>query len=181
MYRVVVAVLCLAAAGGLGYSAFSDRWLQNMSPSRSVQYSLLASKRCESATCQSKSNADLMTELAGRPKEEISRAFVVGGQATLALSLVAALALAVCGLYLIGKKRTSGPNGPQHLALLVLMLTLVAATVFIKNKPGGATTETGVETGLGFWVFGVACVLGIFAAQFAGKLIKPVEPEPDAL
>ena len=61
------------------------------------------------------------------------------------------------------------------MALIVLMLALIAATVFIKMKPGGAT---GVGAGPGFWVFGVACVLGIFAAQLASKLIRPIDPDP---
>jgi hypothetical protein len=179
MSRVLIAVMCIATAGGLGYSAFSDRWLENLSPSRRVAFSLLSSKRClgESAstmTCESKSNTDLMAELAMLPKEEASTAFATAGQATLGLSLLSALGLLLCAGWLVGNKRTSGPNGPQHLALLALMLALIAATVFIKTKPGG---PTGVGAGPGFWVFGVACVLGIFAAQFAGKLIKPLDPD----
>ena len=180
MNRVLIAVMCIAAAGGLGYSAFSERWLENRSPSRRVAFSLLSSKRCvvESAnttTCESKSNTELMTELAMQPKENASMAFATAGQATLGLSVLSALALLLCAGYLVGKKRTSGPNGPQHLALIVLMFALIAATVFIKLKPGGAT---GVGAGPGFWVFGVACVLGIFAAQLASKLIRPIDPDP---
>jgi hypothetical protein len=182
MSRVLIAVLCLAAAGGLGYAAISDRWLENRSPSGRVSFSLLSSKRCavESATkalsCASKSNAELMSELAMQPGEDASTAFATGGQATFGLSILSALLLLVCGGYLVGNKRTSGPNGPQHLALFALMLALIAATVFIKTKPGG---PTGVGAGIGFWVFGVACVLGIFASQFASKLIKPLDPDPD--
>ncbi len=180
MNRVLIAVICLAAAGGLGYAAFSDRWLENRSPSRPVVFSLLMAKRCvvESAnttTCESKSNTELMAELSMQPKEDASMAFATAGQITLGLSLLAALLLLVCAGYLISNKRTSGPNGPQHLALIALMIALVGATVFIKMKPGGST---GVGAGLGFWVFGVACILGIFGAQFASTLIKPIDPEP---
>jgi hypothetical protein len=180
MSRVLIAIMCIATAGGLGYSAFSERWLENhQSPSRRVAFSLLSSKRCVGAsastmTCESKSNTDLMAELAKQPEEEVSRAFVIAGQATLGLSLLSALGLLLCAGWLVGKKRTSGPNGPQHLALLALMLALIAATVFIKLKPGG---PTGVGAGPGFWVFGVACVLGIFAAQLASKLIKPLDQD----
>ena len=179
MYRVFIVIMSIAAAGGLGYSAMSDRWLERSSASQRVSFSLLSSKRCvgESATsmtCESKSNNELMAELAMQPKEDASPAFATAGQATLGLSILSALLLLVCAGYLAGNKRTSGPNGPQHLALIALMLALVAATVFIKLKPGG---PTGVGAGLGFWVFGVGCVLGIFAAQFASKLIKPVEPD----
>ena len=176
MSRVIVAIMCLAAAGGLGYAAMSDRWLENHTPSRRSSFSLLSSKRCVESTCESKSNAELMAELVLQPKEEASGAFATAGQGTFGLSLVSALLLLICVGYLLGSKRTAGPNGPQHLALLTLMLALIAATVFIKMKPGG---PTGVGAGPGFWVFGVACVLGIFAAQFASKLIKPVDPEPD--
>jgi hypothetical protein len=180
MSRVLITIICIAAAGGLGYAAFSDRWLENRAPSRQVAFSLLSSKRCvvesgNTTTCESKSNRELMTELTMQPKEDASMAFATAGQVTLGLSLLSALLLLLCAGYLVSKKRTAGPNGPQHLALIALMLALVAATVFIKTKPGGAT---GVGAGPGFWVFGVACVLGIFAAQFASKLIKPIEPEP---
>ena len=178
--RVLIAVMCLAAAGGLVYSAFSNRWLENQSPARRSSFSLLSSKSCvvdsaNTTTCESKSHAELMAELAMRPEENASRAFATAGQATLGMSVLSALLLLLCAGYIVGKKRTAGPNGPQHLALIALMLALVAATVFIKLKPGGAT---GVGAGPGFWVFGSACVLGIFAAQFASKLIKPIEPDP---
>ncbi|MBA3498888.1 MAG: hypothetical protein M4D80_15900 [Myxococcota bacterium] len=180
MYRILIAIMCVATAGGLGYSAFSERWLENQSPSRRAAFSLLSSTRCvgespTTMTCESKSNTDLMAELVMQPKEDASMAFATAGQATLGLSLLSALGLLLCAGWLVGNKRTSGPNGPQHLALIALMLALIAATVFIKTKPGG---PTGVGAGPGFWVFGVACVLGIFAAQLASKLIKPLDPDP---
>lgn len=179
MNRVLIAILCLAAAAGLGYAAFSERWLENPTPSRPVSFSLLSSKRCvveaATTTCESKSNSELMTELTMQHKEDASRAFVTAGQATLGLSLLSALTLLLCTGWLVGRKRTSGPNGPQHLALMALMLTLIAATVFVKTKPGG---PTGVGAGPGFYVFAVACVLGIFAAQLSSKLIRPLEPDP---
>ena len=179
MYRIVIAVICIAAAGGLGYAAFSERWLENQKPSRRAAFSLLASTRCvgESAntTCESKSNSELMTELTMQNKEDASMAFATAGQATLGLSLLSAFTLLLCAGWLVGKKRTSGPNGPQHLALIALMLALIAATVFIKLKPGGTTTAVGA--GPGFYIFGVACVLGIFAAQLASKLIRPIDSD----
>ncbi len=179
MYRVLIAVICVAAAGGLGYAAFSERWLENQTPSRRVAFSLLSSKRCVvesvNTTCESKSNSELMTELTMQDKEDASTAFATAGQATLGLSLLSALTLLLCAGWLVGKKRTSGPNGPQHLALIALMLAMIAATVFVKTKPGGST---GVGAGPGFYVFGVACVLGIFAAQLASKLIRPIDPDP---
>jgi hypothetical protein len=179
MNRVLIAVICIAAAGGLGYAAFSERWLENPTPSRRVAFSLLSSKRCVvesvNTTCESKSNGELMTELRMQNKEDASTAFATAGQATLGLSLLSALTLLLCAGWLVGKKRTSGPNGPQHLALIALMLAMIAATVFVKTKPGGST---GVGAGPGFYVFGVACVLGIFAAQLASKLIRPIDPDP---
>ncbi|MBA3462780.1 MAG: hypothetical protein H0T46_22680 [Deltaproteobacteria bacterium] len=179
MYRVLIAIICLAAAGGLGYAAFSDRWLENdQTPSRRVSFSLLSSKQCvvESAntTCESKSHGELMTELTMQKKEDASMAFATAGQATLGLSLLSALMLLLCAGWLVASKRTSGPNGPQHLALIALMLAVVAGTVFAKTKPGGSTF---VGAGPGFYVFAVACVVGIFAAQLASKLIRPLEPD----
>ena len=182
MYRVVIALLCIAAAGGLGYAAFSERWLENKAPSGRAAFSLLSSKRCGAAsagtTCESKSNSELMTELTMQNNADASMAFARAGQATLGLSLLSALMLLLSAGWLVAKKRTSGPNGPQHLALLALMLAMVAATVFIKTKPGGSSAATGVGAGPAFYVFGVACVLGIVAAQLASKLIRPIETEP---
>lgn len=177
MGRVLIALLCLASAGGLGYAAFSDRWLENVSKSRHVTFSLLSSKRCAipaTTPCDAKSHTALMAEMA--TESGGSTAFATGGQATLGFSLLSALLLLVCAGYLLANKRTKGPNGPQHLALVALMVALIGATVFIKLKPGGAA---GVGAGVGFWVFGVACVLGIFAAQLASKRLKPPEPEGD--
>ena len=177
MYRVFMVLICVAAAGGLGYAALSDRWLEN--PKTHAAFSLLSSRHCPADAvnppCESKSHSELMYELAAQKSKDASRAFVTAGQATLGLSLVSALLLLLCAGYLVANKRTSGPNGPQHLALIALTLAVIAATVFVKTKPGGAT---GVGAGPGFYVFGVACVLGIFAAQLAGKLIKPVDAEP---
>jgi len=181
MRRILIALMCLASAGGLGYGAISNRWLENLTSTSRVSFSLLSSKRCVVAsgtttTCDSKSHAELMSELAVQPGESASTAFATAGQATLGLSVLSALLLVICAGYLLGNKRTAGPNGPQHLALIALMLVGIAATVFIKLKPGGAT---GVGAGLGFWVFGVAAFLGIVASQAASKLIKPHEPELD--
>lgn len=182
MYRVLLILICLAAAGGLGYAALSDRWLENAKPSRRVAFSLLSSKVCvgeaPNTTCESKSNSELMTELTMQNHQDASMAFATAGHATLGLSAISALLLVLCAGYLVGQKRTSGPNGPQHLALVALMLAVVAATVFVKTKPGGSSAATGVGAGMGFYVFAVACVLGIIAAQLASKLIKPLEPDP---
>ena len=182
MYRVLVALICLAAAGGLGYAALSDRWLENQTPSHRLAFSLLSSKRCVVAPattpCESKSNSELMTELTMQNHKDASSAFATAGHATLGLSLLSALLLLVSAGYLVSNKRTSGPNGPQHLALVALMLAVVAATVFVKTKPGGASAATGVGAGIGFYVFAIACVLGIVAAQLASKHIKPPDPDP---
>ena len=179
MYRVLITLICLAAAGGLGYAALSDRWLENPKPERRVSFSLLSSKVCvgeaSNAPCESKSHSELMTELSMQNHKDASSAFATAGHLTLGLSLLSALMLLFCAGYLVANKRTSGPNGPQHLALVSLVLTLIAATVFIKTKPGGST---GVGSGPGFYVFAVACVVGIFAAQLASKLIRPVESDP---
>jgi hypothetical protein len=178
MYRVLITLICVAAAGGLGYAAFSERWLENPAPSRRVAFSLLSSKVCVgesvSTTCESKSNSELMTELTMQNHKDASSAFATAGHATLGLSLLSALMLLLSAGWLAGQKRTSGPNGPQHLALVALMLAMIAATVFIKTKPGG---PTGVGAGPGFYVFVVACVVGIFAAQLASKLIRPIDPD----
>jgi hypothetical protein len=176
----VIIVLCLAAAGGIGYAAFSGRWLENKKGP--IGFSLLSSTRCVAeagtTTCVSKSNSEMMTELTMQGDKDASMAFATAGQATLGLSLLSALMLVLCAGWLAAQKRTSGPNGPQHLALVALMLALVAATVFVKTKPGGASAVTGVGAGPGFYVFAVACVIGIFASQLASKLIRPLEVEP---
>jgi hypothetical protein len=183
--RFLVFILCIASAGGLGYAAFSQRWLENTkSPTVRVGFSLLSSKRCVelagNTTCESKSNTELMAELTMQRVDGASTAFATAGQATLGLSAISALGLFVCAVYLVLKKRTKGNGGPQHLALGALALALIAATVFIKMKPGGVTAATGVAAGPGFWAFGIACVLGIFGAQAASGLIKP-PVDPDAL
>lgn len=178
-HRVLVTLMCVVAACGLAYSGFSQRWLENTKSH--LTFSLLSSKRCvESAgtlTCETKSNTELMAELTMQRVEGASGAFAMAGQATLGFLAISALALLLCAGKIVRKKRTKGMGGPQHVALGFLALALIAATVFIKTKPGGATAATGVATGPGFWAFGIGCVLGIFAAQMASNLIKPVAPD----
>ena len=172
--RFLVTLFCIAAAGGLGYSAFSNRWLENThSKTSHLRFSLLTSERCVDSTCTSESNAKLMEEQVMQRVEDASTTFAHAGQATLGLLALSALALLVCAARVALKKRTKGPGGPQHLALGALAFALIGATVFIKLKPGGNTVATGVAAGPGFWVFGVACVLGIIGAQMASNLIKP--------
>ena len=93
MYRAFMIVLCLAAAGGLGFAAFSERWLENKKTL--VRFSLLSSTRCvveaETTACESKSNALLMTALAMQGKKDASMAFATAGRATLGLSLLRAM------------------------------------------------------------------------------------------
>lgn len=179
-HRVVVTVICLAAACGLGYSGFSQRWLENThTRSLRVQFSLLSSNQCVEwagiTTCESRSNTELMAELTMQGVEGASTAFAMAGKAALGLLAIASLALFACAGMVALNKRTSGVGGPQHVALAALAFALIAATVFIKTKPGGMTAATGLGAGPGFYAFGIACVLGIFGAQFATSRIKPLD------
>lgn len=179
-YRAVIALVCIAAAVGLAYAGLSERWLENTRarPLR-VEFSLLSSRHCfewaGATECESTSNTDMMTELAMQGVEGASTTFAMAGKATLGLLAISALALFACGVWVGLGRRTKGVGGPQHAALLALTLALLAATAFIKLKPGGTTVATGVGAGPGFWVFAVACIVGIFGAQFASSRIKPVD------
>jgi len=144
MYRVLIAVICVAAAGGLGYAAFSERWLENQTPSRRVAFSLLSWKRCVVASgntpCESTSNREPMPELTMKANQEPSRAFATAGQATLGLSLLAALMLLLCAGRIVGHKRVAitGPNGAGKTSLLRLISGQLEPTAGRVERPVAA-------------------------------------------
>ncbi|MBL0212882.1 MAG: hypothetical protein IPQ07_03290 [Myxococcales bacterium] len=94
-----------------------------------------------------------MTELTMHEKEDASMAFATTGQATSGCRPLGLMPL-LCAGYL-GRQQAEppAPTDRQHLALIALMLAVIAATVFVKTKPGG---PAGVERGPGFYVFAVS-------------------------
>jgi hypothetical protein len=87
--------------------------------------------------------------------------------------LAAAALLAGAGL-VAAKKRPTLPIAIASFALLALMVSLIVGCVFLATKPGGVT---GVGVAWAFWVFSVAVILGIAAAQLLGKLLRPADPD----
>ena len=177
-YRTIGIVLCIAAVVLFGYASFSHRWLENTQfRGARVGFSLIAFEACSGDQCQASSNFALIRDLekhAGRHEEPPSTVFAPAGVITMALSLLAVLALGATAFLAYKRKQLTFKVLPTTIALLAIMTALLAACLFVAKKPGGYDA---VGVGPSFWAFAIACVAGIVGAQMMQKLIKP--PDPD--
>lgn len=176
--RMLAIALCAAAALMLVYSAISHRWLENRkSKYMKAEISLLSTNVCMEEDCKHMSNGELITMAREQDPKNASGAFAPMGITTMALLLVAAVGLLASAAAAGMKKRITFPMLPTTAALLALMIALITGCVFVATKPGGVG---GVGVGLGFWAFGIGCVVGIAGAQMITTLIKPVDPDVPA-
>ncbi len=184
-YRMLGIVLCLAAIVLFGYASFSHRWLENTHVSRTLDperigFSLIAFEACTGDRCETTSTFKLIDELrkrTGRHDEPPSGAFAPAGVATMALQLLAILALGATAVLAYKRKRLTISILPTTIALLAIMTALIAGCMFVAKKPGGYGA---VGVGPSFWAFAIACVVGIVGAQLLNKLVKPLDPVLDA-
>ncbi len=173
--RMTAILCCAIAAVLLVYSAFSHRWLENrQSKFMQVGISLLSVEACGDDKCESKSNLALTKEAREHDPDRASAVWAPMGIVTMVLMLVAALALLISAALGYQQKRLNLKILPTTAALLALMVSLITGCLFVAKKPGGAGA---VGVGLGFWAFGIGCVLGIAGAQMINKAIKPVDPD----
>ncbi|MBP6629910.1 MAG: hypothetical protein KBG28_12910 [Kofleriaceae bacterium] len=199
--RPTAMILAFVAAAALLFTVVSKRWLTM--GAGDVGFGLTHFSACFNGTCDSKSNGEIIAELDRRAADAASSlaalrsegslgvqmaersglrapeggksGFVPLGWITLLSTALGALALAGAAGLFASKKKVNLPVSLPGLALGMLFLSLLAAMIFVARKPGGR--EFGV--GYTFWIFGVANVLGIVAAQILGK--RPAEPLPDDL
>lgn len=173
--RMTALICCAVAALLLAYSAFSHRWLENRQARvMTLGISLLSMEACATDKCESKSNLEAIRELREHDPDRASAVWAPMGIITMVLMLIASAALLVSAFVGYQKKRLDLKMLPTTTALLALMIALITGCIFVAKKPGGAG---GVGVGLGFWAFGIGCVLGIAGAQLMNKLIKPVDPD----
>jgi small-conductance mechanosensitive channel len=182
-YRMLAIGLCVAAVVLFGYASFSNRWLENTQSERtSIGFSLIGFEVCHtghqhSTDCTAVSNFALVRALkagASRHDEPPSGMFAPAGVATMALSLLAVLALGATAYFVWKRRRLAWKVLPNAIALLAIMAALIAACLFVAKKPGGYAA---VGVGPSFWAFAIACVVGIAGAQMVNKYIKPIDPD----
>jgi hypothetical protein len=177
-HRLLAIGLCIAAVVLFGYAAFSHRWLENtQSRMGFIGFSLIGFEACAKDECQSTSNFALIRELKGRTsrrEEPPSGAFAPAGVVTMALSLLAVIALGATAFLAWKRRRLAWKLLPNAIALLAIMGALIAGCLFVAKKPGGYGA---VGVGPSFWAFAIACVVGIAGAQMLNKYIKPIDPD----
>ena len=170
--------LCIGAIVLFAYAAFSHRWLENtQSRFGRIGFSLIAFDACTNENCTTVSNFALIRELKARTsrrEEPPSETFAPAGVATMALTLLAVLALGATAFAAWKKKRIAWRMLPNAIALLAIMAALIAGCLFVAKKPGGYAA---VGVGPSFWAFAIACVIGIAGAQMLNKYIKPIDPD----
>lgn len=177
-HRMLGIGLCLGAVVLFVYAAFSHRWLENtQSRMGTIGFSLIAFEACTGDTCQTTSTFALIRELKAhtrRHEEPPSGTFAPAGVATMALSLLAVIALGATAFFAFKKRRLGWKMLPNAIALLAIMAALIAGCLFVAKKPGGYGA---VGVGPSFWAFAIACVIGIAGAQLLTKYIKPIDPD----
>jgi hypothetical protein len=177
-YRMIAIGLCIGAVVLFGYAAFSHRWLENtQSKVGWMGFSLIGFEACTGDNCTSTSNFALIRELRARTsrrEEPPSGMFAPAGVATMALSLLAVIALGATAFFAWKRRRLPWKLLPNAIALLAIMGALIAGCLFVAKKPGGYAA---VGVGPSFWAFSIACVIGIAGAQMLNKYIKAIDPD----
>jgi hypothetical protein len=103
-----------------------------------------------------------------------SSAFPIVGWLAFVGCLIAALSLASALVLVALKKRPHVPILPTTTALLGIMLAIVTGCLFVATKPGGAGF---VGVGIGFWAYGIGCVLGIGSTLMLNRSLRPVDDD----
>jgi hypothetical protein len=133
----------------------------------------------------SKSNAELVKAVRewrkymlnrGMPASELvkdpSDAFPIFGWITLALCIVSAAGLIASGATALGKGVPTRPIAPTSIALAGIFLGLISGMVFVALNPTRDKGIAMVGVSYAFWIFGVAVVSGIIAAQKLNRFKK---------
>ena len=172
-YRMLGIGLSIGAVVLFLYAAFSHRWLENVQFSEGrIGFSLIGFEACAGDRCETSSNfvlIDALKQTASR-REQPSSLFAPAGVVTMALSLLAVLALGASAVFAFKQRRLAWPVLPTSIALMGTMAALLAGCLFVAKKPGGYGA---VGVGPSFWAFAIACVIGIVGAQFLTKYLKP--------
>lgn len=177
--RLTSVALCLVAATLLTAACMSKRWLANGAGPDSIGYGLIRFTECSGGKCTtSGSDVEPLALRKRSPPEHLSPVFPAAGWVTLGGSALAIVALGVCALLGLFRRRLALPIAPSSLALFGLLVAMIAGAVFVGTKPGGLG-RVGVDWG--FVVFSGAVVIGMVAAQRIAKEIRPIDPDLELL
>ena len=176
--RVVAIGLCVAATACLVFATLSNRWLFNATAHAELGFGLRGYTECLDAQCARISNAEAVDqwrdqERPGGPKLA-SAAFVPMGWITFVDLWLVVAGLAGAAAIALARKQPQLPIAPTTIALVGIMIALITGCVFVATKPG---PNGMVGVGLGFFVFGAGCVLGIAGAQLIAKVNRPADPD----
>jgi hypothetical protein len=157
-------LLALVSAAGLAYASFAHSWAIDPIADRMggvLQYGLRARQDCAGADCQVRA----FTEMVAPPSSTL-RAF---GWVTSIACWSAAVTLLLSALLVAVNRLVVRPMAPTTVALLSLLVGMIGGCVFVAQARAIGTV------GWTFWVFGIAVVLGIIAAQGLARF-KPGDP-----
>ena len=181
-HRTIAIGLCVVAAAALLVATLSHRWLANPVDT-DIGAGLLSMQVCQSGSCESKSNGDVVEELrhdeadrddwVGEHPDPPSRWFGRLGVTTFVLALVAIGALLAAAGLALARKRPELPVNPTTIALVALTLAIPAACLFAATKP--EAIPLGVSWS--FWLFGGGDVVGLLAALLVSRQLRPDDPD----
>jgi hypothetical protein len=172
-FQVISIGLALLAAGALAYASLSHTWA--IEPVRGeLGYGLRARQDCSADGCHRTAftdiaASDIAVESAHRRTAVPSSTLRAFGWVTSIASWIAAGMLIVSSVLVAVGRLFFRPIAATTLALLALIVGMIAGCVFVAQA-----REIGT-VGVSFWIFGVAVVIGIVAAQRLARF-KPGDP-----
>jgi len=163
-FQVISILLALIAAGALAFASVSHAWAVEVRGD--VGLGLRARQDCDADGCVRTSFPALRAAGGAHPPSSTLVAF---GWVTAIASWIAAGTLLLSAVLVALGRLFFRPIAATTLALLALIVGMIAGCVFVAQG-----REIGT-VGWSFWVFGVATVVGIVAAQRLARF-KPGDP-----
>ena len=175
-FQVISIALALMAAGALAFASMSYAWAVDPVGER-LGYGLRSRQDCDADGCrvtpflalQRGADEIAVTSASGAAARGPSSTLRAFGWVTSIACWVAAVTLLLSAVLVAIGKLFFRPIAATTLALLALIVGMIAGCVFVAQA-----REIGT-VGWTFWVFGVATVVGIVAAQRLARF-KPSDP-----
>jgi hypothetical protein len=178
-FQVISIALALLAAGALAFASMSHAWAVDPVGGR-LGYGLRARQDCDADGCRLTPFTALrrapgepiaieVTSASGATARGPSSTLRAFGWATSAACWAAAVTLLLSAALVAMGRLFFRPIAATTLALLSLIVGMISGCVFVAQA-----REIGT-VGWAFWVFGVATVVGIVAAQRLARF-KPSDP-----
>lgn len=176
--KLIYAIVAFLAAALFCFAAMSKRWMAADNADVGFGPRGWSCPDCGPGRLSGNiSNADLVKAVRdykrhGGDVKEPSDVFPIAGWITFGLCFLSAAALIASGATALGKGVPTRPFAPTSLALTSIFFGLISGMVFVALNPTRNKGIALVGVSYAFWIFGVATVAGIVAAQKLNRFKK---------